>query len=189
MLWIQSGLAVHTIVWSMSEAVALTLYLRALWSPESTSMLDSSPSAITREAWKRVVGSPPPHDATSAAATTATPPSARRRSHRGCLIQGLQGKGSGRRGAVEPIAHPVPLGTRRRLFDPDQMHTLAIESTKDREQFVRRLLRPRRHAPMDDAGGDARRNRARIYRQPQRVAAEDVERGLQHRRRHDAHLG
>jgi hypothetical protein len=42
---------------------------------------------------------------------------------------------------------------------------------------------------MDGAGGDARRDRPRIYRQLQGVGAEHVERRLQHRRRHDAQPG
>ena len=64
--------------------------------------------------------------------------------------------GSGRRGAAEPVANAVPFGTGRRLFDPDQMHALAVEFAQDRKQFVRRLLGPRRHAPVHDAGRHAR---------------------------------
>ena len=72
--WIQSGLSAHTIVWSVSETVPLTLNLRASWSPLSTSRLDSSPNATMRLAWKCVVGSvlPPRHRMPSGARSVSS---------------------------------------------------------------------------------------------------------------------
>ena len=174
----QIALTPQTSVGSVADTVALTLYLLPLAScrvDDAGSI--SSPKAMTRVAWKCVVvlaaAAAGRHQQRGGQAPQPSGAGALARIH--CHSKRLQEEsGSGRRRAAEPIANPVPLGTGRRLFDPDQMHALAVEFAQDRKQFVRRLLGPRRHAPVHDAGGDARRDRPGIYRQLQRLRAEHL---------------
>src|SRR3978361_1600862 len=118
--------------------------------------LVSSPKTITRFAKNVCWVPPPPHeDSTASVATAPAKTAARIRPFTFNFIQNSENAGrrkrSSCRGTPQSVAHTVPGGIWRRFLDPNKLHALGIESTQHGEQFMRRLVRPRRHAPMAKA--------------------------------------